>query len=74
MRLNVIKNNNERINFLKRTQITKFIDITSNNVWESKIYKTSIKTTRDNGKTWKTEDNYVMFGAYFFLSTEVVNH
>ena len=30
--------------------------------------------SRDNGETWATENNIVLFGSYFFLSTEIVNH
>ena len=74
IRMNVVKNNHDKINVLKSTQITKYIDLTSNDVWVGKVFKTNILTTRDNGKTWDTEEKTVLFGAYFFLSTEVVNH
>ena len=57
-----------------QTQVSSFIDVVSNPVWMGVTYKRDMTATRDNGKTWSKLPCEVLFGSYFFLSTEVVNH
>ena len=51
----------------------RFIDITKGPVWIGDQWIRKGEMSYDGGKSWVDEEKgYVMFGAYFFLSEDIV--
>ena len=47
--MNIVKNNNERLNIFKETKVNYFVDMVTNPTWVGIPLDYSIDVTRDNG-------------------------
>ena len=51
------------------------MDITKGPVWIGELWRENGDRSYDGGKTWvEKEDKLKMFGAFFFLSEDIVKH
>ena len=71
-RINEVKDKYNRWNPFQMLEY-RYIDIISNPRWTGLQAIVEFNISRDNGKTYAVEKNQIIFGAYFFLSDEIIH-
>ena len=72
MRHNNLEFSISRWSLAPPTYENQFLDFVSFPDWDSEKVDWPLNSSRDGGKTWKTENFKMIFGAYFFLSEDKV--
>ena len=73
MRLNKIVSNNDRLKFWSSSKQYKFLDYTQGISWVG-TESFELHNWQKDGKNWKEERYQLLWGTYFFLADEVVEH
>ena len=74
MRLNQVFLHDGHINIFYQPPRVKFADVIPGPIWIGNPLIKERMISYDNGKTFKKERDELIFGAYFFLSDDMVNH
>ena len=74
MRINTGVNYNERFWTKLGSHKYRFLDYIANPFFSGVAYQHQRVYSSDKGKTWTKEDKIQLFGAYFFLSEDIVNN
>lgn len=74
VRFNEVQMSDDRFAIIEWPQNYHFLDSHSTNSWEGPIGEWAMNLSRDDGKTFQTENWWIMSGDYFFVSDQVVKH
>ena len=74
MRINTGVNYNERFWTKLGSHKYRFLDYIQKPSFQGVAYNHNRVYSADKGKTWKKESKVQLFGAYFFLSEDIVNN